>query len=693
MEFVGFRDFKIKTKIITMFLTVGLLSITTVGFLSYYSADVSTSKSMSDLLTTLREVKKNQVEEYFQERFRDVNVLAGLSVTGEALESFKKAHQKSGLSLSEFVRSNKFKELDKKYGPILTEYIKEYGYTDLFLISENGDVLYTVEQNFDLGINVPRGKYANSNLGMIYKKGLKEIILTDFEPYSLSNNVAASFIGGPIKGEGRKVHGIVALQIPIDKINAIMQETSGLGKSGEAYLVGKDLILRSDSRFSQESSVLERKIDTVSVREALAGNTDCKVITGYRDIDVMSAYSPVNIKGMDWIILAEINEKEAMKPVTAIRNKLILATIIIGAIVFAIALFFARFIANPINKVVEVIKKIAKGDLNGLLNADTGDEIGDLAGGVVAMMWNLEKIVGNILASSETVASGANEIAAGNHDLSQRSQEQASAIEETASTIEQMVANIKSNADSSHKASELATKAESVAKKGGEVVSKTIMSMADVTESSKKINDIINVVNEIAFQTNLLALNAAVEAARAGDQGRGFAVVAGEVRNLAGRSAEAAKEIQKLIGDSVEKVEIGNKLVDETGETLKEIIKDIEEVTNVVSEITSASKEQASGIDQVNKSVAQMDEVVQQNASLVEEAAATSEQLSGEAQGMKQLMAYFKVNSEKIKRLHDTTIGGLASKGKGKKVDKEANDTVAGSKVKSDGLSEEFAEF
>ena len=269
--------------------------------------------------------------------------------------------------------------------------------------------------------------------------------------------------------------------------------------------------------------------------------------------------------------------------------------------------------------------------------------IGVLLGIAVAYMLskNIGKMIGEVLAVSESVANATDQISAGNQELAQRTQEQASAVEETAATIDEMAATIKQTAENSIRADRMARDAASLAQNGGQVVEETVASMGEVTESSKRIADIINVINEIAFQTNLLALNAAVEAARAGEQGKGFAVVAGEVRNLAQRSAEAAKEIQELIRDSVDKVDRGNKLVEKSGETLMEIISSIQQVADTISEISAASEEQATGIDQVNKAVYMMDEVVQQNAALVEEAAVASQSLAMEAEELQRLMYTF----------------------------------------------------
>jgi methyl-accepting chemotaxis protein len=300
-------------------------------------------------------------------------------------------------------------------------------------------------------------------------------------------------------------------------------------------------------------------------------------------------------------------------------------------------------IAAVLGETSDVMNSLAAGELSKSMVGKYDGEFARLAESVNGFIQRLRDIVTTIVQSSDTMQQSATEIAHGNADLSQRTEEQASSLEETASSMEEMTGTVKQNADNARQANSLASAARDQAEKGGEVVSRTVRAMDEINKSSKQIADIIGVIDEIAFQTNLLALNAAVEAARAGEQGRGFAVVAGEVRNLAQRSAGAAKEIKSLIKDSVSKVDEGSRFVNESGKTLAEIVVAVKKVSDIIAEIAAAGQEQSSGIEQVNKAIMQMDEMTQQNAALVEEAASASESMKNDAQNMYELMKFFKL--------------------------------------------------
>lgn len=301
-------------------------------------------------------------------------------------------------------------------------------------------------------------------------------------------------------------------------------------------------------------------------------------------------------------------------------------------------------VVDPIRESTRVILALSNGDLTQKMTGEYKGEFAALRDALNDSMGNLESMVAQIIEASGNINSGASEISQGNADLSQRTEEQASSVEETASTMEEMTSVVKQNADNAREANQLAGGARQQAEKGGEVVGQAVKAMSEINASSKKIEDIISVIDEIAFQTNLLALNAAVEAARAGEQGRGFAVVAGEVRSLAQRSAAAAKEIKGLIKDSVTKVGEGSRLVDESGKTLEEIVVASKKVSDIIAEIAAAGQEQATGIDQINQAITQLESVTQQNAALVEQAAAASESMANQSVGLQELVSQFKIS-------------------------------------------------
>jgi methyl-accepting chemotaxis protein len=327
----------------------------------------------------------------------------------------------------------------------------------------------------------------------------------------------------------------------------------------------------------------------------------------------------------------------------------------VAAVVFALLIVAATAIGiflrllvrqamlRPIRAAATLVGMVAAGDLTGKVEVVAHGETQRLLNAIEEMVHDLSSLVGEVAARAHTVADTSGQIAQGNLDLSQRTEEQASTLQQTANSLEQLTSTVASNAQSARQASQLALGASEVASRGGQVVSEVVSTMAAISESSRKIADIISVIDGIAFQTNILALNAAVEAARAGDQGRGFAVVAAEVRTLAQRSAAAAKEIKTLIGESVDKVQAGAGLVDAAGLTMQEIVASTSRVTDLIAAIAAASQQQSSGIAQVNAAVAQMDQVVQQNASLVEQATAATQSMKDEAGSLLHMVSRFRL--------------------------------------------------
>ena len=367
---------------------------------------------------------------------------------------------------------------------------------------------------------------------------------------------------------------------------------------------------------------------------------------------IASTLEPISVKS-----IAEINKlvdlqdakaKSVFESSATASDKLTYSLYFILVCALGLGAFFAWFLTNSITKpladALDLAETVASGDLRTQVVVEGEDEVALLLGALKNMNDSLAATVGQVRMGTETITVASQEIASGNADLSSRTESQASSLEETASSMEELTSTVRQNADNARQANQLVVSASGVAVKGGAVVSQVVETMGSIKESSRKIVDIIGVIDGIAFQTNILALNAAVEAARAGEQGRGFAVVAAEVRNLAQRSASAAKEIKSLIDDSVDKVDQGGRLVDEAGKTMDEIVTSVQHVADIMSEITAASQEQSAGIEQVNLAITQMDEMTQQNAALVEQAAAAAESMEEQAVTLAQAVSVFKLN-------------------------------------------------
>ncbi len=410
-------------------------------------------------------------------------------------------------------------------------------------------------------------------------------------------------------------------------------------------------LVPEEEKLVAEFKPLKTKADAANeALEKLVRAADMPGLTSYAAKELYVAMDPLQ-DVLARLIQVQLDTAQAEYTSAEARYKSILA-LTIAAIVAGLLLAIlvggsmTRQISRSLAQAVDTTNAIAKGDLSISIQPVGKDEIAHLMGGLKVMRGSLSNVVAGVRSHSEGVAAASTEIASGNNDLSMRTEHQASALEETAASMEELSSTVKLNADNARQANQLAVSASNVAVQGGNVVAEVVQTMKGINESSKKIADIIGVIDGIAFQTNILALNAAVEAARAGEQGRGFAVVASEVRSLAGRSAEAAKEIRSLILASVARVEQGSQLVDKAGTTMTDVVKSIRRVTDIMGEISSASSEQSTGVSQIGEAVTQMDQVTQQNAALVEEMAAAASSLSQQARALVESVAVFKLDPE-----------------------------------------------
>lgn len=668
--YVLFKRLKLMPKMIALFLVIGLLPMLLMLVLSLTMADEALTDGIESQISIFHKQQQDHLEDWFElQRNVAVTIAAARDVYDSLTSYYKDGRWQTEEEETIWERRNK-----EILIPHLERVCTRYGFEMISIVNRQGIVFTGTDSNF-LRTDLSNRDY--------FRKALAG--QTNNSPIHRSSHSGKEcvLIATPIYSSGNSgtINGVMIVYLNVSQISAYLTDgLDGIGKTADAFLIDANQTLLTMPRFQEGMEILKSKVDTVAAEEAAravaGGNANFQRFLIFRDRygkRVIGSTSTFKLGDHLVGLIIKVDYDEAFAIANNLQKTAIVMAVVVCAVVVIIGVTFARSITKPFFGINRQLKVLADGDFTVEFALDRQDEIGEMAEQLNLTTQELREAIANVVQSAESVQAGSAQIAAGNQDLSQRTQEQASSLEEISSTMEEITTSIQRVSHHTDQANQVAQVTLETVNEGEQSIIETIDAMEAISASSKQIAEIIKVVNDIAFQTNLLALNAAVEAARAGEQGRGFAVVAAEVRNLAGRAAESAKEIEALINESVRRVDRGNEMIHKSSEMLKEIVENTKKTSDLIVEVAAAMREQSSAVEQIQSSIEQLNQVTQENAAMVEEINATSEALDAEAENLRSIVNKFKVGETENtgQATPVRKVQGNLSKGKTHKTDQK----------------------
>lgn len=706
------RNIRISKKVPILIVLCSLVSAFIVGMSSYNSAHYAISDVLKNKLISIEKNRVKQLSDYLKSIEEELIIVASSPYTLQAVEDFKKGWDEIGIQGNQtkilqdlYIHNNPHKLGEKekldfakdgsfyskshaKHHVWFRSLLNQRGYYDIFLFDADGNLVYSVFKEADYATNLNIGKWKDTDLGKAYRAARKqnrdEVSYFDFKPYEPSNGAPASFISTPIMNEAGRVSGVLVFQMPIGRINSIMQDSYGMGRTGETYIVGSDYFMRSDSRFSEESTILKTKVDSISVKKALKGEDGVEIVRDYRGILVGSAYSSLDFLGTRWAIVAEIDKSEMEEKAIDLRNQAFLIMASLALIISVIGLYFAKQITKPISLITIAMSKLAVGDTSVTVpESNREDEIGEMGKALLVFKENKieadrlaeeQKIIqqkqldraknlevltsnfeSNISALLNGLAAASTELdstAQSMSNIANRTTEQSTAmsnisgstaqnIQTVASAAEQLSASIRELSQQVNNTSQAANAANADV----DVASKQI---GELLEAGEKIGNIVGLIQDIAEQTNLLALNATIESARAGEAGKGFAVVANEVKALATETYRATEQIgaevqtvQGQVRNAVEAVRNIEEKISGVSDAANAIAAAIEEQNAVTEEISRNTQTSAQNVQGLNETVAVVHDASQETGDAASNVLIAAQELSEQSNSLKMQIATF----------------------------------------------------